>query len=59
MWTGVRRETRTKDGELQLTHSCYPVDLDDLLGHEPDAALRYRVVRHLGSSVLAAYDASE
>lgn len=35
------------------------VDPPDLLGHEPDAPVRYRVLRHLRPSVLAPYDAGQ
>ena len=35
------------------------VDSLDLLGHEPDAPVWYRLVRHVGSSVLVAYDACQ
>lgn len=35
------------------------VDSSHLLGHEPDAFVRYRVLRHLRPPVLAAYDAGQ
>lgn len=35
------------------------VDLVDFPGDEPNAAVRYRFIRHFGSALLAAYDAGQ
>lgn len=35
------------------------VDIVDLLGYESDAFVWYRLVRHFGSAVLAAYDVGQ
>lgn len=47
------RRIETRGAEILTICSVDPVDL---LGYESDALVWYRVVRHVGSFVLATYD---
>jgi len=54
------RGAATRDeGSFQPEADVDRLNIIDLLGHEPDAIVRYRVVRHIGSSILAANDVGE
>ena len=52
-WT-VRAKKQTANGRFFDMIIAYP---PYFLGHEPNATLRHRLVRHLGPHVLAAHDA--
>lgn len=54
----MRRDDGETSKETEILTTC-SVDLVDLLGYESDALVWYRVVRHVGSFVLATYDVGQ
>jgi hypothetical protein len=44
------------EGAIQPKIDVDGFDIIDIFGHEPDAIVWYRVIRQLGSNILAAYD---
>lgn len=62
MWTGVRCSLKylwMRRIDLKSNSMFFLVDSPDLPGHESDAFVRYRLLRHLGPPVLAAHDAGQ
>lgn len=54
------RGSATRDkGALQPKADVDRLDVINILGHEPNAIIWYRVLRHLGSSILVENDVGE
>lgn len=58
MWTGVNQKSETGSAVARSLNygPAYPLNL---FGDEPNASLWHRLIRHIRSAVLAAYDAGQ